>query len=328
MLDEGVNPNSMSNRDWQMAREERVKANRAARGPQAYDQAQGKLIPSPRAQAQANAMTQEKWDAQEQARVTQAAEDKKRQGVSAEDYWERNPTSTRTASVSDWSNHPAVAAAIKSGDTSAIEKATKQARDDFKSGKNIAGFTGPTRQSVDVADLASTAQADRLAQESERGARAERRAEVVENYRGSLAEERKKNEQASRDRFDRFIIAQDQRKTDQAKAEAYLKNFNRQARAMRRAAVGNSYAGKEGAEKFWELNADIQATAQNMRRMSQEDRLKWAGGQVKAEEEARANKITTASSPSVVTEKQVAEFFNKPLNLTDFVNIFFGRNRQ
>jgi hypothetical protein len=97
---------------------------------------------------------------------------------------------------------------------------------------------------------------------------------------------------------------------------------------MRRAAIGNSYAGKEGAEKFWDRNADVQSTAQNLRRMSKEDRLKWADSQVKADETARAGQVDTASRPSVVTEEQVGEFFSRPFSLTDFVNIFFGGSRQ
>jgi hypothetical protein len=259
MLSEGADPNSMSTRDWQLAREERVKANREARGPMVYDQAQGKLVPSGA-------------DAQKQEQVIQ------RLGVSAEDYWDRNPESKRTA-------------------------------------VNTRG------EIVDVMDL-------QRASQQERDAKQQRREEVVSGYRADMAAKRKANEEVSAKRFDDFIIAQDQRERDKAKAEAYLKNFNRQARAMRRSAISNSYAGKEGAEGFWERNADIQATAQDLRRMSQADRVKWADTQVKENEETGANKIKTASRPPVVTEEQVAEFFDRPFSLTDFVNVFFGGNRR
>jgi hypothetical protein len=257
MLDEGVDANSMSNRDWQMAREQRVKNNRAARGPMAYDQAQGRLVPSPKAQTQ-----------------KQSTQAQKMQGVSAADYWQRNPESKRTA-------------------------------------VNAQGKT------VNVEDLNRAYVKSREAE----AAREARRGQIVQNYRDT---KRKANETAAGNRMDDFLIAQDQQKRDAAKAEAYLKNFDRQARAMRRASIGNSYTGKEGAEGFWERNAETQATAQNLRRMSKEDRLRWADSQVKKDEEAKAEQISTAARPPVVTEEGVADFFNRPFSLSEFVKIFFG----
>jgi len=335
LLDEGFNPKNKRQAD--IAVNERVKAKRAERGPMAYDQARGELIPSPRARAQANAMTQEKWDAQEEARIAQAAEDKKRQGVSAEDYWERNPTSNNYAEVKDWRDSFAVQDAALSGDTAAIEAATRQERDAARSGKTSS--TNPVkyrRDDVQIARfptdeaeyMAEERQRLRLEQEEGRKAQAERRAEVVKNYRNNMVEKRKENERASRDRFDDFVIAQDQRKTDKVKAEAYLQNFNRQARAMRRVATGNSSASPESAQGFWERNADLQATARNLNRMSQEERLKWADSQVKEEEKARAAEVDLASRPSAVTEEELAEFFDRPVTLTDFIKTFFGGGRK
>jgi hypothetical protein len=261
LSDEGFNPSTR--REAAVGINERAKSNRAARGEMAYDQAQGRLVPSSRRP------------------VAEQAEPVQRLGVSAEDYWERNPESKRTA-------------------------------------VNSRGET------VDVMDLNRAYVQDREADRRQ----ADRRAEVVANFQANKAKEREANEVASRDRMDNFVIARDQRERDSAKAEAYLKSFDRQARATRRAAIGNSYGGKEGAEGFWERNAELQATAQNLRRMSREDRLKWADSQVKAEEEARAAQVDTASRPSAVTQEQLAEFFNRPMTLTDFVNTFFGGNRR
>jgi hypothetical protein len=56
------------------------------------------------------------------------------------------------AVVKDWSSHPLVAAAKKTGNVSDIEKATKQARDDFNSG-NSYGYEGPEVKEVKIKDL-------------------------------------------------------------------------------------------------------------------------------------------------------------------------------
>jgi hypothetical protein len=261
LADEGFNPKTRQ--EAAIAINERAKANTAARGEMAYDQALGQMVPSAKERARQRAEENER--------------DVQKLGLSAEDYWERNPESKRTA-------------------------------------VNSRGET------VDAMDLNRAYMQDRDAEQLQAG----RRAGVVANYQANMAKERKANEATSRDRMDDFIIAKDQREQSQAKAEAYLKNFDRQARAMRRAAIGNSYAGKEGAEKFWDRNADVQSTAQNLRRMSKEDRLKWADSQVKADEEARSGQIKTASRPSAVSEDELAEFFNQPFSLTDFVKTFFG----
>jgi hypothetical protein len=271
-------------------------------------------------------VTKEEQEARKAERAVQ------RQGVSAQDYWERNPESKRTAVVKNWSGNPEVAKAIATGESTKIEAAIKKAKAEGGRTASISadgevtqtGNAGPRVRVVNVADLNEDMQADRLAQKTKRSEQQEKLAE----FRKDMVEKRKENERVSRDRFDDFVVAQDQRKTDKAKSEAYLKNFDRQARAMRRAAIGNSYSGKEGAPGFWERNDEIQATAQNLRRMSQEERLKWANSQVKADEEARAAQVTTASKPSAVTEEQLAEFFNRPVTLTDFINTFFGGGRK
>jgi hypothetical protein len=77
LADEGFNPSTR--REAAVGINERAKSNRAARGEMAYDQAQGRLVPSSRRP------------------VAEQAEPVQRLGVSAEDYWERNPESKRTA---------------------------------------------------------------------------------------------------------------------------------------------------------------------------------------------------------------------------------------
>jgi hypothetical protein len=215
-------------------------------------------------------VTKEEQEARKAERAVQ------RQGVSAQDYWERNPESKRTA-------------------------------------VNSKG------QTVDVADLGRAYQQDRGLAERE----AIGREQVEQTARENRARETKIQEANARDRFDDFIISQDQKKQSRAKSEAYLRNFERRARAMERAAREGPIT-LDGAEKFWNQNAEIQATAQNLRRMNREDRLKWAEGQVKADEEARAGQVTTASKPSAVTEEQLAQFFSRPVTLTDFIQTFFG----
>jgi len=131
---EGVDLNGFnSSKELDIAVNERAKANREARGPMAFDSAQGRLIPSPRAAARAaNPSTQEEWDAKAakdaEMQNREAEKAKIAQGVLAADYWDRNPDAKPTAVVKDWSNDPGVMAAKKTGDPAAIEAAVKAAR--------------------------------------------------------------------------------------------------------------------------------------------------------------------------------------------------------
>jgi hypothetical protein len=123
LADERFDPENP--REAATAISERAKANRAARGKQVFDTAQGRLVSADRGEKEAEKAVQ-------------------RLGLSAEDYWERNPTSQRTVTVQDWSKDPEVAAAIKSGDISAIEKATKNARDRNRVARGLPKGPGTT----------------------------------------------------------------------------------------------------------------------------------------------------------------------------------------
>lgn len=76
LADEGFDPKN--EKEAALGISERAKANRAARGKMVYDQAQGRLVAADRGK-------------EETERAVQ------RLGLSAEDYWERNPESKRTA---------------------------------------------------------------------------------------------------------------------------------------------------------------------------------------------------------------------------------------
>jgi transposase len=136
---------------------------------------------SGRPRSKASALVPKVDKEEEQAKKAEKAV--QRQGLSAEDYWERNPEAKREAVVSDWSSHPAVAAAIKTGNVSAIEAATRQARDDFRNNKSVAGFAGPTRRSVDVAGMASEYRANREKEIADAEAQAANRDRIVQTSR-------------------------------------------------------------------------------------------------------------------------------------------------
>jgi len=269
----------------------------------------------------------------EEERATKEAEKAvQRQGLSAEDYWDRNPESKRTAATKDWSNNPEVARAMATGDVRQIEAAVDKAKAQGAQTASISGtgeveqtgYAGPAARTVNVDDLVARAQSDQEQQDITRNEQQQKLAD----YRNTQNRVRKERERESADKLDDFRIARDQREKDAAKAEAYLENFNRQARAMRKAAKANSFVGTEGAEGFWQRNDEVQAIARNLSRMSKEEQLKWADSRVKADEEARAAQVATASEPAAVTEEQLAEFFNRPVTLTDFVNTFFGGGRK
>lgn len=86
MLSEGLDPNSMSSRDWEIARNERAKANRAALGELAFYQDRGVYEPSPRQRAT--------WAREDEEMATEsrgrADEELERVGVSpsANDFWD------------------------------------------------------------------------------------------------------------------------------------------------------------------------------------------------------------------------------------------------
>jgi hypothetical protein len=81
LADEGFNPKTRQ--EAAIAINERAKANTAARGEMAYDQALGQMVPSAKERARQRAEENER--------------DVQKLGLSAEDYWERNPESKRTA---------------------------------------------------------------------------------------------------------------------------------------------------------------------------------------------------------------------------------------
>jgi hypothetical protein len=131
---EGVDLNEFkSKKELDTAVNERAAANREERGPMAFDTAQGRAVPSPRAAARAaNPTTQEEWDAKAAKDANMQSREAEKantaQGVLAADYWDRNPDATPTAVVKDWSDDPGVLAAKQSGDTAAVEAAVKAAR--------------------------------------------------------------------------------------------------------------------------------------------------------------------------------------------------------
>lgn len=86
MFDEGMDPNSMSSRDWEIARNEKAKANRAALGELAFYQDRGVYEPSPRQRA---AWAREDEEMTTEARG-QADKELERVGVSpsANDFWD------------------------------------------------------------------------------------------------------------------------------------------------------------------------------------------------------------------------------------------------
>lgn len=198
-----------------------------------------------------------------------------RQGLSAEDYWERNPEAKRTA-------------------------------------RNSKG------EEVDVTELSRKYQNDR-AQENQRE---ENFQQALANNRAEAFKQRRVNEEESADRYANFITDIDMRERDKSKAAAYLKSFKDQVRASRQ--IAQAGGPRNNASQFWDDDASLQATSRDLSRMSTEDQLKWASSQVKKDEKARAEQVNTASGSGAVTEDQVADFFNRPFSLTDFVKAFFG----
>lgn len=288
MLDEGADPNSMSNQDWRVAREERVKANRR---PMVYDQARGRLVPKDSGTASS---------------------------PTAEDYWAQNPESSRTAVVSDWSNDPEVARAQASGDSSAVEKAVKAARDRARTNSAVAETnsttptgavvaTGrpalqPARAEIDLMDLVDGAN---QARDKSKPDMAKFRSRQKERE-SSIYDSRLKAEAASRDRFAKFLVARDQEAAQAADAEGYLKAFRDRARASKAARTQAVASGRPLPEEFWEADADLQATMRMLSGKSREERLAWAKAQMKGVREERGNQDKLAREQNRILEEMNA----------------------
>jgi hypothetical protein len=194
-----------------------------------------------------------------------------RQGLSAADYWERNPESKRTA-------------------------------------VNSRGET------VDVMDLSRQYQADRAQENS----RQEKFQQALADNRARAAERRKTEDNASADRFAKFVTDIDQRERDKKMAESYLRTFKQQARAARQLAQAGG--PREGAEQFWVDNADLQATKSNLARMSADDQLKWAATQVRKQQDSNRRQIAAANSPGVPD----TFWGDGSMTWTDYIKRFYG----
>lgn len=192
LIQSGRTPSSFGSvKNFESAVREEVNSAREARGPMAYDQSQGKMIPSPKARRE---------------RLSAWVDEQDRIEKEAEEYKAKNSDAGRTAIVKDWSEDPEVAAARKTGSIAAIEQATKNARSRDRvarglpkgpgtpesdtaalGGKNISTKPDAAKvREVSVEELAKGFQDD-LLEETERN---RTRREKVSDYQNELVEKR------------------------------------------------------------------------------------------------------------------------------------------
>jgi hypothetical protein len=270
-----------------------------------------------------------------------------RQGLSAEDYWERNPTSKRIAIVKDWSADPEVAAARASGNISAIEQATKNARDRDRVARGLP--KGPGTTEGDAAALAGgaavrtnatrteTVSSDPngptvttsrpanaavrevdlmdLRAEADRRAKADKSRPDMEKFNATaperekrVAERRKENEEAGARRFAKFVADNEIEKRQVAQAKGYLKTFRQQAANLSRSAAESILDGRERNGEFWQAVENANYNMSYLNSVSGEEQLQWALDQLKEEEESRGRIDRAARASTSEQEPLISAF--------------------
>lgn len=358
MREQGVDFNSFATKkDRDMAVQAQINAAKKAQGPMAYSTAEDRLIPSPRAQARAQAITtQDQYDASEATKAATAAQDEMRKGVTAENYFRDNPTSQRIATASDYSNDPGVKAAQATGNTTAIEEAVKAARG--RSTAETGGASPPPRTSATVGDPATTSSAtspvgpmvdvggrkgpttravdivevaqgmvDEKTSEKARIADNQRK---VQEYRDNMYKVRVGREEESAARYDQFVTGIATRDREESQGAELAKSKQQEARASRKIARDAARYGRDMPAEFWERNAKLQATNKILQEGGVDVAERWGTAEVREQEAARNSALDmSARGPDA------ASFFSDPINnapsfeLTEDVNRFFsGQGRK
>ena len=243
------------------------------------------------------------------SRNNEAEKALQRQGLSAEDYWERNPESKRTATVRTNATRTETVSSDPNGPTVTTSR--------------------PAVREVDLMDLRD--QADRRAEDENRQARENKTAPDMARFYATEKDrkqqritDRKEAEETSAKRFGKFLADQDIEKRKLAEADAFLEATRQKARASRAAAAEATLDGRVLDKEFWDDNADYQVTMRKLGRMDRDQQRKWALEQLADQEEQRQEQLDIARQRTSQQDPFITSFLDgkEPISLS--LNRYFA----
>ena len=333
LMDEGVLPSDFKTRkDYEVQRQSRIERNRQDRGKMVYSSEAGGLIPDPRAAAEANAITQEKWDAQQLQAASDSKKADKARGILARDYWAENPTAKKTAIVKDFSGDPEVQAAVATGNSKKIKEALKAANTRAMASGTETSITadGATEnasamkvRAVDLPSLAANIEANKKAESLAQQERNKYNNTKVAEAKKFYQDQRRENEKASADRYATFVANNAENERLDRQGQAYLNAVNQQYAGMRKTAREAYRDGRPILDQgFWDAYSGLAQVKTQSGSLGVDKARRWASSEVLAEENKRneeerlrrevSNSLSSGGGLTGLTER----FFNDVTNMT------------